>query len=127
MAILAPSRAARSAMASPMPRLAPVMKSVFPDRPTAHPPRLNCGECTRRDHCRPASPRPQRASRAGSRGLQLEVVPIGILDIKRAALALRAVTGSRLTHRNAPVGEPRDECRLLVGRDGHAEVLEVAP
>src|SRR5579862_8432345 len=30
MAILAPSRAARSAMASPMPREAPVMNSVFP-------------------------------------------------------------------------------------------------
>ena len=32
MATLAPSRAARSAMASPMPRLAPVMKRVFPWR-----------------------------------------------------------------------------------------------
>ena len=32
MAILAPSRAARSAMASPMPRLPPVMKSVLPER-----------------------------------------------------------------------------------------------
>src|SRR4051812_22446112 len=30
MAILAPSRAARSAMASPMPRLAPEMNSVLP-------------------------------------------------------------------------------------------------
>jgi hypothetical protein len=30
MAILAPSREARSAMASPIPRLAPVMNSVFP-------------------------------------------------------------------------------------------------
>ncbi len=30
IAMLAPSRAARSAMASPMPREAPVMKSVFP-------------------------------------------------------------------------------------------------
>src|ERR1700739_1132907 len=30
MAMLAPSRAARSAMARPMPREAPVMKSVFP-------------------------------------------------------------------------------------------------
>src|ERR1700722_6628930 len=30
MAILAPSRAARSAIASPMPREAPVMNSVFP-------------------------------------------------------------------------------------------------
>src|ERR1700726_5114318 len=30
MAILAPSRAARSAIASPMPREAPVMKRVFP-------------------------------------------------------------------------------------------------
>src|SRR5690606_14002518 len=30
MAMLAPSRAARSAMASPMPRLAPVMNSVLP-------------------------------------------------------------------------------------------------
>ena len=32
MAMLAPSRAARRAMARPMPRLAPVMKSVFPLR-----------------------------------------------------------------------------------------------
>src|ERR1700677_2253971 len=32
MAILAPSRAARSAMARPMPRLAPVTKRVLPDR-----------------------------------------------------------------------------------------------
>ena len=32
MATLAPSRAARSAIASPMPRLAPVMKSVLPAR-----------------------------------------------------------------------------------------------
>jgi hypothetical protein len=31
--ILAPSRAARNAMASPMPRLAPVMKTVFSLRP----------------------------------------------------------------------------------------------
>src|SRR6184192_3115199 len=30
MAMLAPSRAARLAMARPMPRLAPLMKSVFP-------------------------------------------------------------------------------------------------
>ncbi len=30
MTMFAPSRAARSAMAWPMPRLAPVMKSVFP-------------------------------------------------------------------------------------------------
>src|SRR5579871_4351038 len=38
MAMLAPSFAARSAMARPMPRLAPVMNRVLPERLMAFPP-----------------------------------------------------------------------------------------
>src|SRR5580700_7507602 len=50
MAILAPSRAARSAIASPMPREAPVMNRVLPasDIAASLLARKECGECRAR-------------------------------------------------------------------------------
>src|SRR6516165_8538669 len=107
-AMLAPSRAARSAMASPMPRLAPVMNSVLPARLTRSLPRSHI-------------------SRSVPRGLELDPVAVGVVDIEGATLPLRPVTGTGLVDRHTPRAEPGDERRLIERRDGHAEVLEVAP
>src|ERR1700757_4617476 len=115
-AMLAPSRAARSAIARPMPRLAPVMKRVFPDRLTG-PPRSSFPISVPRRGVPPSRPR----------RLQLEVVAVGVLDIKGAPFTLRAVSRGRLTDVYAPCGEPGDERGLLERCDRHAEMLEVAP
>src|SRR5215469_3127140 len=96
MAMLAPSRAARSAIASPMPRLAPVMNSVLPDRLTAPSPSHRLRSVYR------ASPRQPRR-------LELDAVAIRILDIHGAAFALRPVAQRRLAHLDTARSEPGDE------------------
>src|SRR6516164_4056565 len=112
--MLAPSRAARSAIASPIPRLAPVMNRVLPDRLIGALP------------LPPTAGAVYRASWRRPRPLELDAVAVGVLDVQRATLALRPVAGGRLAGRDAAGGEPGDECRLIEGRDRETEVLEVA-
>src|SRR6516225_10488629 len=114
-AMLAPSRAARSAIASPIPRLAPVMNRVLPDRLIGALP------------LPPTAGAVYRASWRRPRPLELDAVAVGVLDVERATLALRPVAGGRLAGRDAARGEPGDERRLIERRDRQAEVLEVAP
>src|SRR5215469_16381432 len=95
-AMLAPSRAARSAIASPMPRLAPVMNSVLPVRLTV---------------ALLVLPIPLSVAR----GLELDAVAVRVLDIEGATLTLRAVAKRAFADGDTARGEPGDECRLIVG------------
>src|SRR5215468_2974131 len=66
MAMLAPSRAARSAIARPMPRLPPVMKSVFPSRVAMWPATLS--PRSRRARAHVTGPRTEELARAALLG-----------------------------------------------------------
>src|SRR5579863_5014232 len=108
MAILAPSAAARSAIARPIPRLAPVMNSVLPAR------------LTRRSVAR-------RSLRRRRGGPELDVITLRVRDEEGATLALRAVARGRSLRSDAARGKPGDQPRLLERRQGEAEVIDVAP
>src|ERR1700719_2594087 len=103
IATFSPSRAARSAMASPMPRLAPVIKSVLPERLTAPSPR----------------------SGVLARTLQLDPVAVGVFDVERAPLALGAVARRRRDDFNAVRCQPRGQVPFAERRERQAEVIDV--
>src|ERR1700733_4216829 len=107
IATLAPPAAARSGFPRPIPRLAPVMKSVLPDRLTV-------------------VFRLPRRGPAVYRRLELDAVALGVRDEERAALALRAVARTRSLRGHAARAEPGDQLRLLEGCNGETEVLDVA-
>src|SRR5579863_4076635 len=115
-AMLAPSRAARSAIARPMPRLAPLMNSVFPARLTPPPSAV----ARRRSECSAPAP-----STARTCALELDAIALRILHVEGASLPACTVARGRIVRCNALIGEPADQRLLIEGCKREAEVLEI--